>query len=202
MGKDRIFPQEISDYTNINATQIRRDLSASGSSASEASATTSTRCSGRSARSFARRASTTSPCRRGAAGQAIASSTIFAEHGINIAAILDDGPRQGRAADRQDGREHYAHPREARAREEDHRRRSRGAGADGAQRAADDLIGAGVRIILNYPRRSSTSRPTWWSTQTLAVELLYALYFHLTPPAAASARAEPPSGAGLARGVR
>ena len=27
MGKDRISSQEIADYTNINATQIRRDLS-------------------------------------------------------------------------------------------------------------------------------------------------------------------------------
>src|SRR5262249_61145348 len=27
MGKDRISSQELSDYTNINATQIRRDLS-------------------------------------------------------------------------------------------------------------------------------------------------------------------------------
>ena len=26
MGKDQISSQEISDYTNINATQIRRDL--------------------------------------------------------------------------------------------------------------------------------------------------------------------------------
>ncbi|MET1009883.1 MAG: winged-helix domain-containing protein, partial [Gaiellaceae bacterium] len=30
MGKDRISSQEISEYTNINATQIRRDLSAFG----------------------------------------------------------------------------------------------------------------------------------------------------------------------------
>src|SRR5439155_27198737 len=30
MGKDRISSQEISDYTNINATQIRRDLSGFG----------------------------------------------------------------------------------------------------------------------------------------------------------------------------
>src|SRR5207247_8635010 len=30
MGKDRISSQEISDYTNINATQINRDLSALG----------------------------------------------------------------------------------------------------------------------------------------------------------------------------
>ena len=30
MGKERISSQEISDYTNINATQIRRDLSGFG----------------------------------------------------------------------------------------------------------------------------------------------------------------------------
>src|ERR687888_669400 len=30
MGKDRISSQEIADYTNINATQIRRDLSGFG----------------------------------------------------------------------------------------------------------------------------------------------------------------------------
>jgi len=30
MGKERISSQEISEYTNINATQIRRDLSAFG----------------------------------------------------------------------------------------------------------------------------------------------------------------------------
>ena len=30
MGKDRISSQEIADYTNINATQIRRDLSTFG----------------------------------------------------------------------------------------------------------------------------------------------------------------------------
>ena len=30
MGKKRISSQEISEYTNINATQIRRDLSAFG----------------------------------------------------------------------------------------------------------------------------------------------------------------------------
>ena len=32
MGKERISSQEIADYTNINATQIRRDLSNFGTS--------------------------------------------------------------------------------------------------------------------------------------------------------------------------
>ncbi len=61
MGKERISSQEISDYTNINATQIRRDLSAFGKFGKRGSATTSTRCWERSARSSGRRGSTTSP---------------------------------------------------------------------------------------------------------------------------------------------
>ena len=55
--------------------------------------TTSTACSARSARSSARRASTTSrSIGAGRLGQAIASSSIFAEHGINIAAVFDRDP--------------------------------------------------------------------------------------------------------------
>src|SRR5437762_9541513 len=98
MGKDRISSQEIADYTNINATQIRRDLSAFGK--------------------FGKRGvgynidSLLSEIRKilrtqgqhnialvgaGRLGQAIASSPIFAEHGINIAAVFDtDASKIGR----------------------------------------------------------------------------------------------------------
>ena len=44
MGKERISSQEISDYTNINATQIRRDLSAFGKFGKRASVARSTAC--------------------------------------------------------------------------------------------------------------------------------------------------------------
>ena len=95
MGKERISSQEISDYTNINATQIRRDLSGFGK--------------------FGKRGvgynidSLLSEIRKilrtqgqhnialigaGRLGQAIANSPIFEEHGINIAAILDDDPEK------------------------------------------------------------------------------------------------------------
>src|SRR4030095_11532159 len=95
MGKDRISSQEISDYTNINATQIRRHLSAFGK--------------------FGKRGvgynidSLLSEIRKilrtqgqhnialigaGRLGEAIASSPIFAEHGINIAAVLDKDPEK------------------------------------------------------------------------------------------------------------
>src|SRR5437667_10032034 len=99
MGKERISSQEISDYTNINATQIRRDLSAFGK--------------------FGKRGvgynidSLLSEIRKilrtqgqhnialvgaGRLGEAIASSPIFAEHGINITAVFDSDPEMvGRA---------------------------------------------------------------------------------------------------------
>ena len=53
--------------------------------------------------------------------------------------------------------------------------------ATSAQRAADDLIGAGVKIIFNYSE-ALLDVPTDVAVHTSnpAVELLYALYFHLT----------------------
>jgi len=42
-GKETISSQELADFTHVNSTQIRRDLSGFGSSASGAWGTTSTR---------------------------------------------------------------------------------------------------------------------------------------------------------------
>ena len=53
--------------------------------------------------------------------------------------------------------------------------------ADNAQSAADDLIDAGVRIIFNYSEALlDTPSDVAVHTSNPAVELLYALYFHLT----------------------
>ena len=53
--------------------------------------------------------------------------------------------------------------------------------ADGAQRAADDLVAAGVKIIFNYSEALlETPADVTVHTSNPAVELLYALYFHLT----------------------
>src|SRR5215211_6921139 len=90
MGKERISSQEISEYTNINATQIRRDLSAFGKFGKRgvgysidvliAELRKILRTQGQHNIAL---------FGGGRLGQAIASSTIFADHGFNIAAAFD-----------------------------------------------------------------------------------------------------------------
>ena len=93
MGKERISSQQVSDYTNINATQIRRDLSGFGKFGKRGvgysvdSLLGEIRQDPPHARAAQHRAR-----RRRRLGQAIASSPIFAEHGINIAAVFDRDP--------------------------------------------------------------------------------------------------------------
>jgi redox-sensing transcriptional repressor len=53
--------------------------------------------------------------------------------------------------------------------------------AAAAQKAADDLVDAGVRIIFNYSEGLLDVPPdVTVHTSNPAVELLHALYFHLT----------------------
>ena len=53
--------------------------------------------------------------------------------------------------------------------------------AGSAQRAADDLIDAGVKIIFNYSEALlDVPADVAVHASNPAVELLYALYFHLT----------------------
>src|SRR5438132_9864016 len=93
MGKQRISSQEISEYTNINATQIRRDLSNFGRFGKRGVG-----YSIDSLLSEIRRILRTQGQHNialvgaGRLGAAIASSPIFAEHGINIAAVFDKDP--------------------------------------------------------------------------------------------------------------
>src|SRR6476659_6883557 len=90
MGKDRISSQEMSDYTNINATQIRRDLSGFGKFGKRGVGYTIDSLLAE-IRKILRTQGQHNIALVGAGrlGQAIASSAIFAEHGINIAAVFD-----------------------------------------------------------------------------------------------------------------
>src|SRR5437868_9297129 len=91
MGKDRISSQEISDYTNINATQIRRDLSGFGKFGKRGVGYNIDSLLAE-IRKILRTQGQHNIALIGAGrlGQAIASSPIFAEHGRHIAAIVDN----------------------------------------------------------------------------------------------------------------
>src|SRR5438046_8014014 len=93
MGKQRISSQEIAEYTNINATQIRRDLSAFGKFGKRGVGYNIDSLLGE-IRKILRTQGQHNIALIGAGrlGQAIASSPIFAEHGINIAAVFDTDP--------------------------------------------------------------------------------------------------------------
>src|SRR5216110_3817004 len=93
MGQERISSQEISEYTNINATQIRRDLSAFGKLGKRGVGYNIDSLLGE-IRKILRTQGQHNIALIGAGrlGQAIASSPIFAEHGINIAAVFDTDP--------------------------------------------------------------------------------------------------------------
>jgi redox-sensing transcriptional repressor len=182
MGKETISSQELADYTHVNSTQIRRDLSGFGK--------------------FGKRGvgynvdSLVSQIRKilhttgkhnlalfgaGHLGQAIAGSDIFADHGFRVVAVFDTDPEKiGKpVSDTLTVRPYddlervvldeevvvgvLAVPTEA------------------AQKVADDLVEAGVRIIFNYSEALLQVPPeVTVHTSSPAVDLLYALYFYLT----------------------
>jgi redox-sensing transcriptional repressor len=181
MGKERISSQEIADYTNINATQIRRDLSNFGKFGKRGVG-----YSIESLLSEIRKILRTQGQHNialvgaGRLGQAIASSAIFAEHGINIAAVFDaDASKIGRelgSSTIDDGR----HLKDV-VREKNIVVGVLAVPASSAQKVADDLVDAGVRIIFNYSEALlDVPADVTVHTSNPAVELLHALYFHLT----------------------
>jgi redox-sensing transcriptional repressor len=181
MGKDRISSQEISDYTNINATQIRRDLSGFGKFGKRGVGYNIDSLLGE-IRKILRTQGQHNIALVGAGrlGQAIASSPIFGEHGINIAAVLDtDDEKVGRAVGNLTVRP-YSQLREA-VRNDNIIVGVIAVPAASAQQAADDLIDAGVKIVFNYSEALlDVPSDVAVHTSNPAVELLYALYFHLT----------------------
>jgi len=181
MGKARISSQEIAEYTNINATQIRRDLSAFGKFGKRGVGYNIDSLLGE-IRKILRTQGQHNIALIGAGrlGQAIASSPIFAEHGINIAAVLDTDPEKvGRPVGNVTVSEYgelaqLVHDKNIIV-------GVLAVPASGAQTAADDLVAAGVKIIFNYSEALlETPTDVTVHTSNPAVELLYALYFHLT----------------------
>jgi redox-sensing transcriptional repressor len=181
MGKETISSQELSDYTHVNSTQIRRDLSGFGK--------------------FGKRGvgykvdSLVSQIRKilrtsgqhnialfgaGNLGRAIASSDIFADHGFRVVALFDaDEAKVGRDV----GPHVVRHVRDLKhvVDDEDIVVAVLAVPNHAAQPLADELVDAGVKIIFNYSEALLHVPPeVTVHTSSPAVDLLYALYFYLT----------------------
>ena len=181
MGKERISSQEISEYTNINATQIRRDLSGFGKFGK--------RGVGYSIdvllaeiRKILRTQGQHNIALFGAGrlGQAIASSTVFADHGFNVAAVFDtDGGKVGEPIGKTVVSDYGSLVDQVR--DKNIIVGVLAVPAAAAQGVANDLVDAGVRIIFNYSEALISVPPdVTVHTTNPAAELLYALYFYLT----------------------
>jgi redox-sensing transcriptional repressor len=181
MGKDRISSQEIADYTNINATQIRRDLSNFGKFGKRGVGYNVDSLLGE-IRKILRTQGQHNIALVGAGhlGHAIASSPIFAEHGIHIAAVFDSDPdKVGQEIGSLSVDDIRRLP--VAVREQNIIVGVVAVPAGAAQQVTEQLIGSGVKIIFNYSEALlDVPQDVTVHTSNPAVDLLHALYFHLT----------------------
>jgi len=180
MGKETIFSQELSEYTHVNSTQIRRDLSGFGKFGK--------RGVGYNVESLVaeiRKILRTSGQHNialfgaGKLGQAIASSDVFADHGFQIVAMFDVEPAVvGKEVGSMRVRDFSEL--ESVVAEQEIVVGVLAVPAEAAQAVADRLVEAGVRIIFNYSEALLQVPPeVTVHTSSPAVDLLYALYFYL-----------------------
>jgi len=180
MGRETISSQELSEYTHINPTQIRRDLSGFGKFGK--------RGVGYNVESLVaeiRKILRTSGQHNialfgaGNLGQAIASSDVFADHGFQIVAMFDVEPAVvGKEVGSMRVRDFSEL--ESVVAEQEIVVGVLAVPAEAAQAVADRLVDAGVRIIFNYSEQLLQVPPeVTVHTSSPAVDLLYALYFYL-----------------------
>jgi redox-sensing transcriptional repressor len=181
MGKETISSQELSDYTHVNSTQIRRDLSGFGKFGKRGVGYNVDSLVSQ-IRKILRTAGQHNIALFGAGhlGRAIASSDIFADHGFRVVAIFDADPRKvGHSI----GNQSVRHVRDLKqvVEDEDIVVGVLAVPNAAAQPLADDLVDAGVKIIFNYSEALLQVPPeVTVHTSSPAVDLLYALYFYLT----------------------
>lgn len=180
MGLETISSQELADYTHVNSTQIRRDLSGFGKFGK--------RGVGyridfliEEIRGILRSAGRHNIALFGAGklGQAIAASDIFADHGFEVVALFDVDPGVIGTEVGSLTVSDFSRLKETVAREEIV------AGViavppESAQKVTDELVEAGVTVIFNYTEQLLQVPPgVTVHTSSPAADLLYALYFYL-----------------------
>ena len=181
MGKDTISSQELSDYTHVNSTQIRRDLSGFGKFGKRGVGYNVDGLVGE-IRKILRTSGQHNIALFGAGhlGRAIASSDIFADHGFRVVAIFDNAESK---VGEPIGPLTVRHTADLKAvvEEEDIVVGVLAVPTAAAQGLADALVDAGVKIIFNYSDALLHVPPeVTVHTSNPAVDLLYALYFYLT----------------------
>jgi len=181
MGKGTISSQELADYTHVNSTQIRRDLSGFGKFGKRGVGYNVDSLVSQ-IRKILRTAGQHNIALFGAGrlGQAIAGSDIFADHGFRVVALFDIDPQKigKKVRDELEVRPF-----------EDFRKVVRqeeivvgviAVPTDAAQDVADELVAGGVTIIFNYAETLLDVPPeVTVHSSSPAVDLLYALYFYL-----------------------
>jgi redox-sensing transcriptional repressor len=181
MGKETISSQELADYTHVNSTQIRRDLSGFGKFGKRGVGYNVDSLVSQ-IRKILRTAGQHNIALFGAGhlGTAIATSDIFADHGFRVVAMFDVdqakvGTRIGPLTVR-----HHSKLRAA-IEDEDILVAVLAVPSSAAQVLANELADAGVKIIFNYSDALLQVPPeVTVHTSSPAVDLLYALYFYLT----------------------
>lgn len=181
MGRETISSQELSDYTHINPTQIRRDLSGFGKFGKRGVGYNVESLVGE-IRKILRTSGQHNIALFGAGhlGQAIASSDIFADHGFEVVAMFDVDPEVvGKEVGSLRVRD-FGELGDVVA-EQEIVVGVIAVPATSAQAVADELVEAGVKIIFNYSEQLLQVPPeVTVHTSSPAVDLLYALYFYLT----------------------
>lgn len=181
MGKRTISSKELSDYTHVNSTQIRRDLSGFGKFGKRGVGYNVESLVSH-IRQILRTAGQHNIALLGAGhlGQAIASSDIFADHGFRVRAIFDSDPDKiGMSIG--DLEVQPANSLTQVVEDEDIIVGVLAVPNKAAQAVADELVDAGVKIIFNYSEALLQVPPdVTVHTSSPAVDLLYALYFYLT----------------------
>ena len=181
MGRETISSQELSEYTHINPTQIRRDLSGFGKFGKRGVGYRIEYLVDE-IRKILRTAGHHNIALFGAGklGQAIANSDIFADHGFQIVSLFDVDPaRIGKKVGALTVRDFSEL---GDAVEQD----SIVVGviavpSASAQAVTDGLVEAGVTVIFNYTEQLLQVPPeVTVHTSSPAVDLLYALYFYLS----------------------
>ena len=181
MGKATISSQELADYTHVNSTQIRRDLSGFGKFGKRGVGYNVDSLVSQ-IRKILRTSGQHNIALFGAGhlGTAIATSDIFADHGFRVVAMFDtDRGKVGTQIGSLEVR-HNSDLRQV-VEDEDIVVAVLAVPSASAQDLADDLVDAGVKIIFNYSDALLHVPPeVTVHTSSPAVDLLYALYFYLT----------------------